>query len=183
MIESIQAWDHAFFVHMNGQWVHPLLDTVMPFITNAKNTNLFLLLVALILIARFRLYGVKAIIAALIATGLADLTSSRLIKHSVGRSRPQFVMSEVRLLVPPTGSPSFPSSHASNSFAAATTLSLFFPALSVPALGLAAAVAYSRVYVGVHFPVDIFVGAVLGAVIGYVVFRIFSAMPRKKYRG
>ena len=60
---------------------------------------------------------------------------------------------------------SFPSGHATTSFACATVLALLLPRLRVPLFLLAAAVAWSRVYVGVHYPLDVLGGAVLGVAI------------------
>jgi undecaprenyl-diphosphatase len=60
---------------------------------------------------------------------------------------------------------SLPSGHAATSFAGATLLAFVVPRLTVPFLALAAAIAWSRVYVGVHYPSDIVAGAALGAAI------------------
>jgi len=60
---------------------------------------------------------------------------------------------------------SFPSGHAATSFAAATMLSLSFPRFAPFLYVLAAAIAFSRVYVGVHYPLDVIGGAALGVLI------------------
>jgi undecaprenyl-diphosphatase len=75
-------------------------------------------------------------------------------------------MSDLNALVSLPSSASFPSGHAATSFAAAAALSVLVPRLRVPALVLAALVAISRVYLGVHFWVDVLAGAFLGAAIG-----------------
>ncbi len=90
---------------------------------------------------------------------LADLLSFGL-KAAVGRHRPTFQP----LIAVPHGA-SFPSGHAATSFACATVLAWRFPRLAVPALLLAAAIAYSRVYNGVHYPLDVIAGALLGAAV------------------
>jgi membrane-associated phospholipid phosphatase len=79
---------------------------------------------------------------------------------------------------------SFPSGHATTSFACATVLALMIPGLALPVFVLAAAVAWSRVYVGVHFPLDVLAGAVLGVAIGLSVARalprLVTARPRSR---
>ena len=69
---------------------------------------------------------------------------------------------------------SFPSGHAATSFAGATLLALALPRLAWPLLVLAAAIGWSRVYVGVHWPSDVLAGALLGAALAFGV----RALPR-----
>jgi undecaprenyl-diphosphatase len=85
------------------------------------------------------------------------------LKHLSGRERPYVARPEPEPLMTTQLDLSFPSGHAATSFAGATLLSLLVPRLAVPFLALAAAIAWSRVYVGVHYPLDIAAGAVLGA--------------------
>ena len=85
------------------------------------------------------------------------------LKHLAGRSRPYVVRPEPEPLMTSAIDLSFPSGHAATSFAGATLLALAAPALAVPLFALAAAVAWSRVYVGVHYPLDVVAGALLGA--------------------
>jgi undecaprenyl-diphosphatase len=86
----------------------------------------------------------------------ADLIAT-LLKTLIPRHRPR-----VHQLVPGPKDHSFPSGHAATSFAGATLLAWYAPRLRMPLYVLAAAIAFSRVYVGVHWPLDILAGAVLG---------------------
>ena len=74
-------------------------------------------------------------------------------------------MPEQRRVPMPTSS-SFPSGHSASGFAFAGAVAGSLPGIAVPLRGLAAAVAYSRVHTGVHFPGDVIVGSLVGATIG-----------------
>ncbi len=93
--------------------------------------------------------------------GAAYLISSS-IKVAIGRRRP-VVEDLPHLMVTPTGL-SFPSSHSTSSFAAAQAFGPLLP--RGPLLGAAAGMAFSRLYLGVHYPSDVAAGAALGTVLG-----------------
>jgi membrane-associated phospholipid phosphatase len=93
--------------------------------------------------------------------GSAYLLSSS-IKLAIGRRRP--VIEDLpHLMATPTGL-SFPSSHSTSSFAAAQAYGRLLP--RGPLLGAAAAMAFSRLYLGVHYPSDVAAGAALGTAVG-----------------
>lgn len=96
---------------------------------------------------------------------VADLLSFG-IKAAVSRPRPFQAIPSVVPLVEHTAGSSFPSGHAATSFAGAIVLAWLLPRLRAALIVLAALVAFSRVYVGVHYPSDVLAGAVIGATIG-----------------
>ena len=75
---------------------------------------------------------------------------------------------------------SFPSGHATVSFACATVLALAVPRLRVPLYALAALISFSRVYVGVHYPFDVLAGAVLGVAIAIALRMLAEALRRSE---
>jgi undecaprenyl-diphosphatase len=118
--------------------------------------------IALVLGAVYRRWG--PLLLTVIAVALADWSAAG-IKALVGRDRPPVDYARPKALVPVPHDPSFPSGHAATSFAAATMLTFAFPRLAPALFVLAAAVAFSRVYVGVHYPLDVLGGAALGVLV------------------
>jgi membrane-associated phospholipid phosphatase len=108
------------------------------------------------------------LLSVLSAAILGDLTALGL-RRAVGRPRPWRRYPEP----PPLGhvprDPSFPSGHTAIAFACATMLSYYRPKLAPAFFLLAVAIGFSRVYVGVHYPLDVLGGAVLGLLCGGIV--------------
>jgi undecaprenyl-diphosphatase len=119
---------------------------------------------ALVLSAVYRRWG--ALLLTVVAIVVADVLTMA-IKPLVERPRPFVRYPEPATLVRHPTDYSFPSGHAATSFAAATILSFAFPRWAPAFLVLAAAVAFSRVYVGVHYPLDVIGGAALGVAIAF----------------
>jgi membrane-associated phospholipid phosphatase len=109
-------------------------------------------------------------LTALAATASFFLASwlNYVIKALVNRSRPPEAIGFEALVGVP-GSPSFPSGHAMSAFAVAGAIALLAPRLRTPVLTVAAVIAFSRVYLGVHFWIDVLAGALLGLAIGLAV--------------
>ncbi len=95
------------------------------------------------------------------------------IKNLVCRPRPFVVNPDVVLNIPPPSGYSFPSGHSCSSFAAATVLVIYDRRIGIPALCVAALVAFSRMYNYVHYPSDVFFGIMLGVAAALAVVFIF----------
>jgi undecaprenyl-diphosphatase len=108
---------------------------------------------------------------------LAESLSGAL-KHAFERDRPPVARPIPEPLLEAPTTYSFPSGHATVSFACATVLALAVPRLAVPLYVLAALVAFSRVYVGVHYPGDVLAGAVLGVLVAIALRTLAGALRR-----
>lgn len=117
-----------------------------------------------------------AILSTIPVVWAGDLISYE-IKLATGRPLPH-----LHPLVVVPHDPSFPSGHATTSFAGATMLAWFAPRLAPGLFVLAAAIGFSRIYVGVHWPYDVLGGAVLGTVLGLAAvtsLRMLARSPRR----
>ena len=145
-------------VHHRAGWLDPLFV----WLTRIGSYGAVWIALALALALLLRRPRVFLLVlgADLVAEGAADA-----LKLAVGRARPVLVYPLPPPLVHEPSSSAFPSGHATTSFACATMLSLLRPRAAPLFLLLAAAIAFSRVYVGVHWVGDVVAGAVLGALI------------------
>lgn len=100
------------------------------------------------------------------------------LKLWVDRERPPLADPTPEPLVDLPATFSFPSGHATVSFACATTLALAVPRLRVPLYVLAALISFSRVYVGVHYPLDVLAGAALGVAVAIALRRLAAVLRR-----
>jgi undecaprenyl-diphosphatase len=168
MTDFLYNLDLQAFYFINHTIANPLFDKFFPFITEIKNWYLTYIILWLILFFKGGRIGKITAIVILLAITVSDQISSHFIKDMVARIRPCNALPDVRALIPFTDSYSFPSSHAVNNFTIAVLLLRIFPKLKWVLLISAFLIAFSRPYVGVHYPSDIIGGAIIGSIIGYI---------------
>jgi undecaprenyl-diphosphatase len=180
-IDSLIAWDKSLFLWLNGMGT-PAFDSFWMMMTH-RASNVLVYLTIWIFIG-FKSSWKNAIYL-LFFTGFLILCTDQLtnlFKVQVGRLRPCYdeeIQQLVRLVKPTCGGRfSFFSGHASNSF----SLAIFFGGLTrrtsrfLPLLliFIASLIAYSRVYIGVHFPLDILCGTLAGSLLGMMFFKLWK---------
>ena len=128
--------------------------------------------------------GRRAAITGVVALGIDSALVNLPMKFAIGRARPdrEQVGVPAQRWVPMPSSTSFPSGHSASGFAFAGAVAGSMPGLAIPLRGLAAAVAYSRVHTGVHFPGDVVVGSLIGATIGEATSLADRALLRRRAR-
>ena len=117
--------------------------------------------------------GRRAAVAGLASVGVAAAVANLALKPLGGRRRPERVVEQVPVArwARMPGSTAFPSGHSASAFAYATGVGHVLPIASIPLLGLAAVVSYSRVHVGVHYPGDVVAGALVGTMLAQLTTR------------
>ena len=186
MTELLYSIDVAVFFFINHSLANPVFDIVMPFLTDLNKIwigKTVYLLGFLWLVVKGGRNG--RIAAAVLITGIvvSDQLSSAVLKPIVGRIRPCFALNGVRLLVEGGSGLSFPSSHAVNNFCAATILAAFYKRQQWIWYSIAALVAFTRPYVGVHYPSDVLGGAIIGAACGMALTFLWHETDRRWLRG
>jgi undecaprenyl-diphosphatase len=151
------AWDRRLESWLAGHRIGAL-NPFFEGLTYAGDMGLLWLVLAAVVALVTRRWQPLAWVA---AADLVAQVSTALIRSAVGRHRPY-----VHTLVAEPHSGSFPSGHAAASFACAVVLASFVPRYRVALLVIAALIAVSRTYVGVHYPLDVLAGAAWGTLIG-----------------
>lgn len=186
MWEFLIELDKEIFLLLNGLH-HPLLDKVMWFLSGSKNWIPFYALLLYLIVNEYKKETILIGLTIGLMILLSDQTTSGFMKPFFERFRPSrdpslegmvHIVNDYR-----GGRFGFASSHAANSFAVATYLFFLFRRhypWMVWMFVWAAAIGYSRIYLGVHYPGDIIVGGIIGSVFGYVCYRLYCYLRERK---
>jgi len=154
------------------------LDQVMPVITALDNGGAIWIVVGIIflLMRGYRRYGLALLLALLVGA----LVGSFVLKPLVARVRPFEINTAISLLIARPADFSFPSGHAISSFTAATVILSAHKKLGIIAFIIAFMIAFSRLYLYVHYPSDVLVGMGLGVVIGIIAIKVLRIHEKRR---
>jgi undecaprenyl-diphosphatase len=143
----------------------PWLDNVMLSVSAVGRGGMGWVAISLALLVRRRIRWQQfaRLLAALL---MASLIADTFLKPAFGRDRPFLSTPRITVIGQRLADASFPSGHAATSVAGAIIISSFVPRLWPAWLLIACAVGYSRIYLGVHYPLDVAAGAIVGGIIG-----------------
>lgn len=171
-MDWLPALDLALFRFFNQRLANPVFDWLMPLLSGHRLFVPLVLGVLLLLAWRGGARGRVMVGFAFLAVVLGDMLICATLKNAVGRPRPFVDLADARVLIGKGLSGSMPSSHAANWFAAAMVTLIYYRRAGIGMLVMGAAVAFSRVYNGVHYPSDVVAGAILGA--GYAAMLVWA---------
>ena len=163
------------FYLINKNFANPLFDFLMPIITELGTIKIMLavaILILLVMSPKKRRAAIVLIIGLVVSSIVVYL-----LKHWIARPRPFMVLPDVRLLEADKMGFAFPSGHAVNVFLAATIFSAFFRRNAL-FFTIATLVAFSRIYLGVHFVSDVIWGAIIGMGVGYCTLALWDRFNR-----
>ena len=182
LLHQLEQWDRWLFIQVNNNEVNPFFDSLMPYLRNAYTWAPLYLFLLIFVTINFKGRGWWWVVLFLCTVSLTDMVSSKVCKEAFERLRPcqdpDFI-EHVRLLVNRCGTGySFTSSHAANHFGVASFIFLTMRKVFKSRIWLfylwAAAVSYSQVYVGVHYPFDVLGGAFIGLAFGLLLGTFFN---------
>jgi len=188
MLDQLLQYDTDLFVYLNGLGT----ETWDGFWLVVTNKLTFIPLYAFLLFLIYKKYGWKNLLLIMVViTALVTFTDqmTNVVKRSVLRFRPcacEDIMDSIRYIAERCSTNrSFFSGHASNSMAAAVfgglVLRPYFKNAIFLLLFWAAMVAYSRIYVGVHFPLDVISGMAFGAASGFAFYKLFGLLRKRVF--
>jgi len=184
MLEHLVQFDRHLFYFINHELTNAFFDWLMPILRNAKSWIPLYILIIGFCLWKYKKQGILIILLMAASAGVADFTSASIVKKEVKRLRPcndPVVSQTVILRINSCGSGySFPSTHATDHFAMAAFVCFVFYKrwrwIWLWAMLWAASISFAQVYVGVHFPVDVFAGALYGILVGWLISLLFKKL-------
>ncbi len=183
MIEWFDRLDRQVLIFLNQTLSNPFFDWFMPVITNQDLWIIPLVLVWLLMMIKGGKRGRIAGVILLVSIIITDVFAAQVIKPLIGRLRPSRAIPElINLLVDRGGKFGFVSNHAANMFALATVMGYFYDRWRIWLFILASTVAFSRVYVGVHYPGDVICGALYGYAVAWIILTLWVIVKMRELK-
>ncbi|MEE9573757.1 MAG: phosphatase PAP2 family protein [Candidatus Neomarinimicrobiota bacterium] len=182
-MDILRKIDHALFHFINDTIANPILNWIMPIVTNENNIAIPLVLFWLWLLLFQGKRGKIAAILLLFTVILTDIIAAQIIKPWIGRIRPSRAMLDnINLLVSRGGKYGFVSNHAANTMAAATIIGYFYKKWKSAVIIISLIVGFSRVYVGVHYPFDVLGGWLFGYISAWGILSIWVILKIRELK-
>lgn len=177
-MDFINNLDDAILQFIDKNMHIPILDKIMVFFTTIGNLGIVWIVIFLILLIskKYRKVGLIGLIALL----LTQIICNDLLKNLFQRERPFLSYPELVLLIKSPTSYSFPSGHTMSSFASAFVIAKHIKKLAIPTFILASLIAFSRLYLYVHFLTDVMVGIILGYIVYVLANYIVKLLTSRK---
>ncbi len=177
-------WDYINFIDLRileiirTYFFSSFMDSIMVLITKLGDRGLIWIIISIILLLskKYKKIGITMIIALL----LTSIIGEGLIKNIIQRPRVFNSIDDIKLIIKAPSSYSFPSGHTASSFAAAMVLGYYIKKYKYLFYFSAFLVAFSRLYLWVHYPSDIVGGIVFGIICGFVAIKIINDIVIKK---
>lgn len=187
LIMGIMHYNIMLFYSINLGMENSFLNILMPILTNLGSFVVWGIVCGVIYLVgdsnskKIAILGISALILGNVAVYI--------LKCLIAEPRPFLVLSNVHLLAPETGGYSFPSGHTASSFAVATVLGLKYSLkfknkgfkLIYPLITFATVIGFSRIYIGVHYPLDVAFGALIGILSALMVLRSEDKISNNRY--
>lgn len=166
--------DNILFRLINGLPHNIISDSFFAFFSGLGNFGIVWLIIACVLFIWEELKDKKGLIALVLSILLSIFISDGLIKNIVRRPRPEFNLESTIVVQDKRTSYSFPSGHTTIAFAAAFVLAHEHRKWAIGYYLIAFLIAFSRIYLGKHYPIDVLAGLILGSLIGFFSIKIIS---------
>ena len=177
MFAFLQSLDESIQFFIQSHFHILFLDTLFIFITKLGHSGLIWIVLGLALVCfrKTRKCGVAVLLALLAEWAICN----GILKNLISRPRPYTLYPDITLYVPRLHSYSFPSGHAASSFVAAVALFQFYKKPGLAAITLATLIAFSRIYLFMHWTTDVLAGALLGTLIALCTVKLLQFIEQR----